>query len=86
VKLAGCNGYIKPFGFVYDQDGLPGVLAREFGNMLIGSRQTAAAIDHDHCDVRFVKRPQGLLDHKFFDTHFAARDTAGVNNDIRNWA
>ena len=60
------------------------MLARQLGNMLISSRQATAAIDHDDRDIRFFECPHGLLNHEFMDTLFAARDTACINDEIRN--
>ena len=61
-------------------DGLTGVA----GDMFVGGSQPASTVNHDDCRIRFPERQDRLFDHCFLDTHFAAGNATGVDNEVRN--
>ena len=86
MKLAVRDRRFEAFGLV---DGEPcsfRMLARKFGNMLVCCGQSAAAINHDNCDIGFLQRANRLVDHGFFNPLLTTGNAAGIDNQVRNRA
>jgi hypothetical protein len=87
VEVRGHGAVLHPLGLVDDEENRPAGLAQVVGNRLVLRRETVAAIDDEHDDVRFLDRLAGLARHLMEDAVLGDRlETAGIDDEVRPFA
>ena len=84
VEICARGDGIESLGLVDGQPGLPCVAPCQLGNVFVGRRDAAAPVDHNDRHVGFLQRLDGLFDHGFVDTLFAAGYAAGIDHEVGN--
>jgi hypothetical protein len=84
VEVRGDRAVLHPLGLVDDEENRPANLAQIVGNRLVLRRETIAAVNNEHDDVRFFNCLTGLARHLMEDAVFGDRfETAGVHHEVR---